>query len=251
MPEAQPAPQRARPSRRQALLAFLRPSKGQAVVALVLFLTSLLIVLTLRSQAQQPEFATMRQGDLIQLLDNQQAETRRLEDEIRELQATRSQLVSGADSARAAKEEAERRLVQFQILSGQVPAVGPGVQIQIDDPQGKIGAELMLNAVEELRDAGGEVIEINGTVRLVATSWFASSPNSAIVVDGTELRPPYVLSVIGEPGTLEAGARFRGGLVSQVDRVGGSVTITQSDKIEIETTASPMEFRFAQPVVDE
>lgn len=251
MPEVRTAPQRARPSRRQALLAFLRPSKGQAVVAVVLFLTSLLIVLTLRSQAQQPEFATMRQSDLIQLLDNQQAETRRLEDEIRELQATRSQLVSGADRAQAAKEEAERRLDQFQILAGQAPAVGPGVKIGINDPNDEVRAELMLNAVEELRDAGGEVIEINGEVRLIATSWFANAPTGGIIVDGTELHPPYSLSVIGEPGTLEAGARFRGGLVSQVERVGGSVEITQSDEIEIETLAKPAEFQFAQPMEGE
>lgn len=251
MPE--PSPETSRPTRRQALRAFLRPSKGQLVVAAILFVTSLLIVMTLRSQAPQPEFATMRQSDLIQLLDNQQAETRRLEEEIRELQDTRSQLLSGADRAQAAQEEAERRLSQFQILAGTVPAVGPGVTIEIDDPDGKVSAELLLNAIEELRDAGGEVIEINGTVRLVATSWFSTSAMGRIVVDGVDLGAPYLLTVIGDPGTLEAGARFRGGLVSQIEgeRVGGTVTITQSDRVEILSIVTPREYQFAQPTEEQ
>lgn len=237
-------------SPRQALQAFLRPRKGQLAVAIVLFLTSLLIVLTLRAQAQQPEFATMRHSDLIQLLDNQHAETRRLENEIRDLETTRSHLLSGADSSHAARQEAERRLAQFQILAGTVPAVGPGVLLTIHDPRGTVGSELLLNAVEELRDAGAEVIEINDQVRLVVTSWFADAPDGTIVVDDTELHAPYTLKALGEPGTLEAGARFRGGLVSQVEseRIGGAVTITQSDRLEIRRIVEPAPFLFAEPV---
>ncbi|HMR49114.1 MAG TPA: DUF881 domain-containing protein [Arachnia sp.] len=250
MPEPEDLPAHAKPTRRQALRAFLRPNKGQLVVGVVMFLTALLVVTTLRSQAHQPEFATMRQSDLIQLLDNQHAETRRLENEIRELEATRSQLLSGADRAQAAQEEAQRRLAQFQILSGTVPAVGPGITIEIHDPQSKVSADLLLNAIEELRDAGAEVIEINGQVRLVVTSWFADAPNGRIIVDDIELRPPYLLTVIGERGTLEAGARFRGGLVSQVEseRVGGEVFIAQSDRLEILSVVPPASFEFATPV---
>lgn len=250
MPDPDTLPAHAKPTRRQALRAFLRPNKGQLVAGVVLFLTSLLIVMTLRSQAHQPEFATMRQSDLIQLLDNQHAETRRLENEIRELEATRSQLLSGADRAQAAQEEAQRRLDQFQILSGTAPAVGPGVTIEIHDPHAKVSADLLLNAIEELRDAGAEVIEINGRVRLVVTSWFADAPDGQIMVDDTRLEAPYVLTVIGERGTLEAGARFRGGLVSQVEseRVGGDVIITQSDRLEILSVVPPASFEFATPV---
>ena len=44
------------------LRAFFRPSRGQLVAGVALFLTALIVVLTLRSQANQPEFANVRQA---------------------------------------------------------------------------------------------------------------------------------------------------------------------------------------------
>ena len=74
----------------------------------------------------------------------------------------------------------------------------------------------------------------------------------ALFAGGCERRPddvPVVVSAIGDPATLEAGARFRGGLVSEVEgeRVGGSVLITQSDEIGIATTVEPQANQFARP----
>ena len=249
MPD-QDTPRRASEQPQRSLLRdFLRPSKGQAVVGLVLFLTALSVVLTLRAQSAQPEFTNVRQADLIQLLDNVTSETRRLEDEVRELELARTELLSGADRDQAAREEAARRLEQAQIIAGTVPVAGPGVRIEIADPEGRISAELLLDAVEELRDAGAEVIEVNDAVRLVMGSWFGTDDTGAITVDGVVITAPYVLEAIGDAATLEAGARFRGGLVSEVEgeRVGGSVTIEQLPEIAVDTVVSPEVNEFARP----
>lgn len=234
---------------RGLLADFLRPGRGQFVVGLALFLTALLVVLTLRSQADQPEFGNARQADLIQLLDNVTAETRRLEDQIAELEAAREELVNGADRDAAARAEAERRLTQAQILAGTAAVEGPGIEIRIEDPGGNVTADLLLDAVEELRDAGAEVIQINDQVRLVQRSHFGTDSQGRPTVDNVTLRAPYVLDVIGDPATLEAGARFRGGLVSEVEgeRVGGRVTITQLDRIAIDTLVEPTGNEFARP----
>lgn len=228
---------------------FFRPGRGQLAIGIALFLTALIVVLTLRSQAAQPEFANVRQADLIQLLDNVTGETRRLEEQVSELERARNELLSGADRDQAAREEAQRRLVQAEILAGTVPAVGPGVRIQINDPEGKVTAELLLDAVEELRDAGAEVIEINDSARLVMRSFFATDGDGRITVDGTPIAAPYVIEAIGDPATLEAGARFRGGLVSQVegDRVAGSVSIDQVKQLTIASVVTPASNQFARP----
>ncbi|HMS35931.1 MAG TPA: DUF881 domain-containing protein [Arachnia sp.] len=251
MPEEKPPARRAiDPSRRSDLLRdFLRPSRGQITVGIALFVTSLIVVITLGSQGAQPDFTNVRQAELIQLLDNISAETRRLEDEARDLEAARTELISGANREEAARQEAERRLQQAEILAGVVPATGPGVRISISDPEGKLTAELLLDAVEELRDAGAEVIELNDAVRLVMRSAFTTAEDGTVVADGVTLRAPYLIDAIGDPATLEAGARFRGGLVSEVegDRVGGSVLITQSDRINIATTVEPQANQFARP----
>ena len=70
-----------------------------------------------------------------------------------------------------------------------------------------------------------------------------------IVADGNVLEPPFTIDAIGDPATLEAGARFRGGLVSEIegDRVGGTVTITQSTDVEIATVVAAPDNEFARP----
>lgn len=249
MPEAPAETPRRAAGQRNLLRAFFRPSRGQFVVGLALFLTALIVVMTLRSQATQPEFANVRQQDLIQLLDNVTGETRRLEDQVRELEAARTELLSGADRDEAAREEAARRLEQAQIIAGTVPVTGPGIRIQINDPGNRVTAELMLDAIEELRDAGAEVIELNDSVRLVMNSYFATDDRGAVTADGVALGTPYVIDVIGDPATLEAGARFRGGLVSEIEgeRVGGTVLIEQLDSVDINTTVQVDEYQFARP----
>lgn len=252
MPEPEQSPPRraaeATP-RRNLLREFFRPSRGQFVVGLVLFLTALTVVLTLRSQATQPEFSNVRQQDLIQLLDNVTGETRRLEDQVRELELARTELLSGADRDQAAREEATRRLEHAQIIAGTVPATGPGIRIQIEDPGRRFTAEHLLDAVEELRDAGAEVIELNDSVRLVMNTYFGTDERGAITAGGEPLAAPYVIDAIGDPATLEAGARFRGGLVSEVEgeRVGGSVTIEQLQSIEITSVVEVVDPQFARP----
>jgi len=233
----------------KVLADFLRPSKGQFIAGVALFLTALLITWTLRSQAQQPEFATARQADLIQLLDSVTGQSRRLEQDLRELEETRDELLSGADRAEAARADAERRLEQLQIIAGTVPAEGPGVRITIEDPDGNLTSELMLNAIEELRDAGAEVIELNDTVRVVMRTAFTTDGEGRLLAGGEVLEAPYVIDAIGDPATLEAGARFRGGLVSEVEgtRVGGTVTIVQDEEIKIDATVSPSGNEFARP----
>ena len=246
-----PEPRRATPQRPPGALfkAFVRPSRGQFAVGVALFLTALIVVITLRSQANQPEFANVRQADLIQLLDNVTGETRRLEDEVRDLEQARTELLSGVDRDEAARAEAARRLEEAQIIAGTVPVVGPGVRIEIDDPQNLVSAELLLDAVEEQRDAGAEVIELNDTVRLVMRSWFGTDASGMLTADGVTLEAPYLIEAIGDPATLEAGARFRGGLVSEVEgeRVGGRVTIAQQESIAIDSVATPGENEFARP----
>lgn len=229
--------------------SFLRPGRGQLIVGALLCVTALLVVWTLRSQASRPDYSNLRRDDLVQLLDNLTAETRRLEAEARELSTTRDELRSGVAGAQEADAEAQRRIARLQIIAGTVPAHGPGIRITIEDPQGQLSPELLLDALEEMRDAGGEVMEFNDSVRVVTGTWVGRNQDEQLVVDGTVITPPIQLDVVGDAATLEAGARFRGGLVSQVEgsRVQGRVTISQEAEIRITATVTPEQPQFAKP----
>lgn len=230
----------------RSLLGF---GRSQVVVAVVLFLTALLVVVTVRAHSTQDVYDNMRRDELVQLLDNASAQTRRLEAEVRDLQGTRDNLASGAAGVEAAEAEAQRRLDQLQILAGTAPAVGPGIRITIQDPARTVTPEILLNGVEELRDAGAEVLEFNDSIRMIASSWLALDDQGRLVLDGTVIERPIIIDAIGDPATLEAGARFRGGLVSEVEgpRVGGLVSIQQEERIEITAVAEPGEHEHARP----
>jgi uncharacterized protein YlxW (UPF0749 family) len=147
-----------------------------------------------------------------------------------------------------AREEAEKRVQVLSILAGTMPAEGPGIRMRIADPDSKVDADVLLNAVEEMRDAGAEVMEVNDTIRVVASTWF-SSDASGLVIDGRQVSTPITVEVIGEPHSLEEAARFRGGIVSEITgpQIGGSVEIERLDRVVVESLHPVRQNQYAQP----
>lgn len=226
-----------------------RRRAGQVVVAVILGLVAMAVVTQLRLRAADDEYAGARREDLIQILDGLHAESRRLEGEIDELEQTRQELATGADSDEVARIETERRLQELRVLAGTAPATGPGIRMVVRDPQGKVSESLMVDAVQELRDAGAEVIEINDTVRVVADTWFGPGPDGAVVADGVPLARPVTIEAIGDPHALEEGVRFRGGLVSEISgpRVGGSVDVSQVAELQVDSLHPAEPYQYARP----
>lgn len=225
----------------------LRPSRTHLILAVVLFLCGFAVTIQLDHGADE-RYSTLRQADLVAMLDDVTAESRRLEGEVAELESTKRQLQSGVDADRVAREQAARRLTALELLAGTVPAVGPGVRVTIVDPETRMTPEIALDALTELRDAGAEVIEVNDRVRVVASTWVVPGTDG-LVVDGVQLSSPYVIEAIGDPDTLAEAMRFRGGLVSTVegDRVAGSVQVTRLDAVTVEATHDVKPARFARP----
>lgn len=223
-----------------------RPSRSQLVVGLILALLGFAVTWQLTSSDDQ-RYTTLRQDELVAMLDDVTAESRRLEAEVADLERTRARLQSGADASAVARTEALRRLDALELLGGTVPAEGPGIRVTIVDAQGKVTPEVLLNAIEELRDAGAEVMEIDDRVRLVTTSWVASQ-DGRLVVDGQRLGTTIVLEAIGAPDTLSEATRFRGGLVATIEgeRVGGTARVEQVDALRIDSVVTPQPPRFAR-----
>lgn len=225
----------------------VRPSRSQLVIALILLLSGLAVTMQLAGNRDQ-RYTTLRQDELVAMLDDVTAESRRLESEVAELERTRQRLQSGADASAVARNEALRRLDALELLGGTAPATGPGIRVTITDRQGKLTPDILLNTIEELRDAGAEVMEIDDRIRLVTTSWVTSA-DGVLTVDGTRLGGTITIEAIGAPGTLAEATRFRGGLVSTIEgeRVGGTARVVEVDDLRIDSVVTPQEPRFARP----
>jgi len=238
------------PGRDRLLGALKRPGgRGQVTAAVLLAVVGFASVVQVQTNERNDQYDNMREEDLVQILNSLGSASQRAENDIAELEQTRSSLRGDTTRREAALEEARERATVLGILAGTLPAVGPGVVVTVRDPGQAVGVDQLLNGIEELRTAGAEAIEINDSVRVVARTALEDG-DTGIVVDGTELRPPYTIEVIGDPHTLEVALNFSGGFVEKIEGppVNGRVSIAQRDTVEVDSLAEPEQPEYAEPV---
>jgi uncharacterized protein YlxW (UPF0749 family) len=237
------------PGRERLLASLRRPrSRGQITAAIVLAVVGFASVVQVQAQERNNDYEGMREEDLVQLLNSLSSASQRAENEIAELEQTRSSLRSDTDSRQAVLKQARERAAVLGILAGTLPAVGQGIVVTVKDPQGNVGIDQMLNGLEELRNAGAEAIEVNNTVRVVASTALEDGEDG-IIADDTELAPPYTLEVIGDPHTLSQALNFTGGFVDDIEGppINGTVLIEQSQSVEVAALAEPRQPEYAEP----
>jgi uncharacterized protein YlxW (UPF0749 family) len=203
-------------------------------------------VVQVRLQNGDSTLRSARQSDLIRILDDLNDRSDRLESEIRDLEARRTELQSGTDSSKAALAEASRRKSVLGILAGTVPAHGPGITLRISDPQKKIDAAVLLDTLEELRDAGAEAVQIND-VRVVASTSLVDAEPGSVRVDGELVTAPYVFKVIGDPDTLDPALRIPGGVFAVLGERGATPTVSAADQVVIDATRPAENEQYARP----
>jgi uncharacterized protein YlxW (UPF0749 family) len=233
---------------RQRLLRGLtgRPSRGQLIVAALLCILGVAAATQIRLTRSNDDFSGQRREDLVDLLDSLSSANDRARTQLDDLEQTRTELQSSSKRRQAAVQEGQNRLAVLGILSGSLAATGPGVTITVNDPDGTVSAATLLDGVEELRDAGAEAIEINDSVRVVASTSFTDG-DGGVVVDSKTVRPPYVIDAIGGSHTLSEAVIFRGGFRDSVERDGGTLDVHEADVVEVGSLHPIQQPEYAQP----
>jgi uncharacterized protein YlxW (UPF0749 family) len=227
--------------------ALLRPSRGQAVVGVLVGVLAFAAVTQVRLAGKDDTYANLREAELIQALNGLQAASRKAERDINDLESTRDRLRSSTQRRATALAQAQSEVETLSVLAGTVPASGPGIQITVRDPQNQLSLNHLLDGLEELRNAGVEAVEINDRVRVIAQTSFEEDPDG-VRVDGVVLKPPYVIDAIGSPDTLAGALQFQDGFSDDVELDGGSVSIKKADRIDVTVTRTPVKPRYAEAV---
>ena len=188
---------------------------------------------------------TARQSDLVQILDAQSQLADRLEDELASLQSSYDDLLTDGDQQQTALEQARDRRESLGILAGTLPARGPGIDLVVADPDRSVTAIRLLGAIEELRNAGAEVIQLND-VRVVASTYVLDG-DAGPQVDGTALESPYVIRAIGEAETLATAMAIPGGVIDSFANDGLSATVTPRLEVVIDALRVPATPEYARP----
>ncbi|MEX3101126.1 MULTISPECIES: DUF881 domain-containing protein [unclassified Streptomyces] len=234
--EADESPARPEVTGRQRLAQGLWPprvTRAQLIVALLLFGLGFGLAVQVASNSDSDNaLRGARQEDLVRILDELDDRSRRLEDEKTGLDKQRQELENSSDQAEEARKQTIEKERQLGILAGTVAAQGPGITMTIDDTKGTVEADMLLDAIQELRAAGAEAIQVNG-VRVVAGTYFTDGDNG-VSVDGNQIRTPYRFQVIGKPEDLEPALNIPGGVVQTLEKEQATVTVERSDKIVVD-----------------
>ncbi len=236
------------PGRDRMHNALLRPSKRQAVVAVLLAVLGFAFVVQVRDTQTDDTYAGLRESELIQVFEGLTGTADRARREVDRLEARRDELQDENRARSAALDEAGQRLRTLNIIAGLVPVSGPGLRITITETDGQVSVGSLLDTVQELRSAGAEAMEFNDTYRLGAQSSFEEAVGG-IELEGNLLESPYVIDVIGDQHVLKTALTFTTGPIDTLETLdAATVTFVELDSVEIESVREPTRPQIAEPV---
>ncbi|MDG5803479.1 DUF881 domain-containing protein [Streptomyces ossamyceticus] len=209
-----------------------RFTRAQLIVAVLLFGLGFGLAVQVASNNDDSALRGARQEDLVRILDELDDRTQRLEEEKQGLEDQRTELENSSDQAEEARKQTVEKERELGVLAGTVAAQGPGITLTINDTKGTVEADMLLDAIQELRAAGAEAIQVNG-VRVVASTYLTDS-GKGISVDGNKITQPFRFKVIGNPQDLEPALNIPGGVVQTLEKEQATVTVERADKIVVD-----------------
>jgi uncharacterized protein YlxW (UPF0749 family) len=227
----------------------LRPRGTRSEVLTGLLCLALGFALAVQvGQSTGDQLSSLRQDELVRLLDEVTQRADQLDAQVTDLEEIRDDLRSEDGRDQAARDLARQRAEQEGILSGRLPAHGPGVEVHVADGDRPLEAQVLFNLLEELRNAGAEAIQVNG-VRLVTTSYFVDS-GGGVVLDGAAIASPYEWTAIGNPETIDRALEIPGGALPRIREEGGEATTTVLNQVSVDAVRIPGEPEHAEPAED-
>ena len=193
-------------------------------------------------------YETMSEEELTRLISETSNQIQQQEQRRDELQEQLNSLQEASDKQQEAQRIAEQNEQTSGILSGRLPAEGEGVTIRVTHGSIEpVDAATMFSLIEELRNAGAEVIAIND-VRVITQTYIADGEDG-LICDGQTLSSPYVIKAIGDSQNLQNAVNIAGGVGSRLKvKFGADVDVTSSDLVKIDEVASVPQYRYAKTV---
>jgi uncharacterized protein YlxW (UPF0749 family) len=230
-----------RPRRRRDPLA-------SALIGVLTLLLGFAFAVQVRATDTPGQLQGAREEDLVRILDELDTSEERLRAQIADQRAALQELTSSDSQSAAALAEAQELAQSIGILNGTVAAEGPGITLTIRDPADEVQVADLLDAVQELRGAGAETMQVDD-VRIGVSTAVTGEPG-ALLVDGHPIASPYEFVVIGDPQAMATALNIPGGVVQRIANRGGSAAITPSDRVEVDALRPLDEPQYAAPETD-
>ncbi|AEM79004.1 DUF881 domain-containing protein [Thermoanaerobacter wiegelii] len=228
-------------------------------VALVSIVLGIMLSTQFKIVKKSGVVTVQRAEELAAQLKELQSEKDALLKQINDLEAKINAYEDSASKNSVITHTLKNDVEKYKELAGLTDLQGPGVIVTINDskqavPPGQdpnlflVHDEDLLRVVNELRAAGAEAISLNDQ-RLIATSEIRCV-GPTVNVNSVRFSAPYVIKAIGDPDTLEAALKLKGGVVDTLATWGIEVNIKKSDNILIKKYDGVIKFRYAKPLVE-
>ncbi len=216
----------------------MRSRTGALAVAVMALFLGVLVVSQYRSreafshtlQQETPEQLTRLIADL-------NDRNRQLRSEIFDLRLALELAQGSIASGRGSLEGSEKQLAQLRVFAGRSRVTGPGIGVRVE---GQFDERALSDLVNELRNAGSEAIAVNDA-RVGPRSWFGPGSSGTLVVDGREVRGPWLVRAIGDADVLYVAMTRTGGIVGQFELIyqRTKFTVGRESALDLPAVTSP------------
>ena len=232
-----------------------RRGRSQLVFGALAVVLCVLLGVAIATQARQTEsgdsLETARPADLLVLLDSLQQREAALNTEVADLQRTLG-AVAGVGQQRPGRDR-ERAGPAGRAVDPDRHGRRDGSRRDADDRGHRARRACRDHARRHQRAAGRRRRGDGDPWRRARPSGSASTPGwsarpARSSSDSATLNPPYSVLAIGDPPTLAAAMNIPGGAMDSVERVGGTMAVQQSDRVDVTALRQPKPRQYAQPV---
>lgn len=152
--------------------------------------------------------------------------------------------------------ELKEGLDKARILAGVTELTGPGVEVTLNDSNVTLKPgenpnlyvlhdEDILHVLNELKAAGAEAISMNEQRLLANTEVRCTGPTIVLNRD-KRLAPPYIITAIGDPHTLESAIKMKGGVAETLQFWGIQVGVKKMNQVTVPAYSGGIKFEYAQ-----
>ncbi len=206
-----------------------------AVTAMALFLGVLVVTQFRSREAYSRTLQQETPESLATLIASLNDRNRILRDEIFDLRLRLERAQGSVAGGRGSLDEAERSLAQLRVFSARSRVTGPGIGVRVE---GQFDERALSDLVNELRNAGAEAIAVNDA-RVGPRTWFGPGSSGTLVVDGREVRGPWIVHAIGDPEVLYVAMTRTGGIVGQFELIYQRTRFTVGRETTLDLPAVP------------
>jgi uncharacterized protein YlxW (UPF0749 family) len=130
-----------------------------------------------------------------------------------------------------ALENIQKEINKDEILTGEKPAKGPGIEVKIE---GELEALWFTDMTNELFSAGAEAVSVNGIRMTPDNLGFDTMPNGQVLFGGEILSSPFTFDAIGEAKTLASAMNQAGGIIARIQAYKPEYKITVNEKTALD-----------------